>query len=138
MAPQWKSFFSCTKKVGLYVRQSRCRSTLFKEFKQCFTSGISTLSFSFKYCCKFNITCTISFIILIIRKHFKLQYSSIYILQSEEGFLSWLDVSMGKLVSQFNAKMGRLSLMTQNPNNALICLGHTKGHYTFLFNSTAL
>lgn len=55
-------------------------------------------------------------------------FNFFYILKSEEGFLSWLDVSIGKLVTQFNAKMGRLSLMTQNPNNALICLGHTRGH----------
>ncbi|XP_050534922.1 WD repeat-containing protein 46 [Daktulosphaira vitifoliae] len=50
---------------------------------------------------------------------------------SEEGFLSWVDVSIGKMVQQFNAKMGRLSLMSQNPSNAMICIGNTKGVVSF-------
>lgn len=31
------------------------------------------------------------------------------------------------MVAQFNSKLGRLSLMSQNPANALLCLGNTKG-----------
>jgi len=49
---------------------------------------------------------------------------------NERGFLSWLDISVGSLVSQFNTRMGRLSIMAQNPANAVICLGHSKGVVT--------
>eukprot|EP00095_Tigriopus_kingsejongensis_P011067 maker-scaffold23_size669530-snap-gene-3.9 protein:Tk11067 transcript:maker-scaffold23_size669530-snap-gene-3.9-mRNA-1 annotation:"wd repeat-containing protein 46" len=49
---------------------------------------------------------------------------------SETGFLSWVDISLGKLVSQFNAKLGPLGAMCQNPSNATLCAGHGKGIVT--------
>lgn len=48
-------------------------------------------------------------------------------LQSDMGFLSWLDVSIGQMVSQFNTRLGRLTMLAQNPWNATLCLGHSKG-----------
>ncbi|KAL6082392.1 hypothetical protein STEG23_021547 [Scotinomys teguina] len=46
---------------------------------------------------------------------------------SETGFLTYLDVSVGKIVSALNARAGRLSVMAQNPYNAVIHLGHSNG-----------
>ncbi|XP_060526060.1 WD repeat-containing protein 46 isoform X2 [Cylas formicarius] len=46
---------------------------------------------------------------------------------SDVGYLSWLDVSIGQLVTQYNTNLGRLSMMCQNPWNALLCVGHAKG-----------
>ncbi|XP_018569410.1 WD repeat-containing protein 46 [Anoplophora glabripennis] len=50
---------------------------------------------------------------------------------SEEGYLSWLDVSIGQLVGQYNTNLGRLSILTQNPWNATLALGHAKGVVSF-------
>ena len=41
-----------------------------------------------------------------------------------------MDVSVGKVVSQFNANHGRLPIMCQNQTNAVIALGHSKGVVT--------
>ncbi|TRY62945.1 hypothetical protein TCAL_07271 [Tigriopus californicus] len=49
---------------------------------------------------------------------------------SESGFLSWVDISLGKLVTQYNAKLGPMGVMCQNPSNAILCAGHGKGIVT--------
>ncbi|XP_034947731.1 WD repeat-containing protein 46 [Chelonus insularis] len=46
---------------------------------------------------------------------------------SKEGCLAWLDVSIGKMISRYNSKLGRISVMTQNPYNAVLCVGDSKG-----------
>ena len=50
--------------------------------------------------------------------------------QSDKGWLSWLDVSMGKMVRQISTRLGRLDVMTHNPANAVVCCGHAKGTVT--------
>ncbi|XP_076276822.1 WD repeat-containing protein 46 [Lasioglossum baleicum] len=44
-----------------------------------------------------------------------------------EGFLSWLDVSIGQFVNSYCAKEGNIQAMTQNPSNAVLCVGNSKG-----------
>ncbi|KAJ8920548.1 hypothetical protein NQ315_005417, partial [Exocentrus adspersus] len=50
---------------------------------------------------------------------------------SEEGYLSWLDISIGQLAGQYNTNLGRLTLLTQNPWNATLAVGHAKGVVSF-------
>ncbi|CAD1469022.1 unnamed protein product, partial [Heterotrigona itama] len=46
---------------------------------------------------------------------------------SKEGYLAWLDVSIGKFVNSFNSRVGKIAVMTQNPSNAVLCVGDSKG-----------
>uniref|UniRef100_A0A182NLE7 BING4 C-terminal domain-containing protein n=1 Tax=Anopheles dirus TaxID=7168 RepID=A0A182NLE7_9DIPT len=45
----------------------------------------------------------------------------------ENGFLSWMDVSIGESVGNYNTKMGKITVMTHNPWNAVTCVGGSKG-----------
>ena len=47
-----------------------------------------------------------------------------------QGFLSWVDVSIGKIVAQFGARHGPISLLTSNPANAVVHCAHTNGTVT--------
>ncbi|XP_078327151.1 WD repeat-containing protein 46-like [Crassostrea virginica] len=46
------------------------------------------------------------------------------------GSLYWLDVSIGQKVANHYTNLGRLDVMCQNPQNAIICLGHCAGAVT--------
>ncbi|XP_071542293.1 WD repeat-containing protein 46 [Panulirus ornatus] len=48
----------------------------------------------------------------------------------DTGFLSWLDVTLGKEVIQIFTHKGRLEIMCQNPYNAVLCCGHPNGTVT--------
>ena len=43
--------------------------------------------------------------------------------QATTSFLSWVDISVGKIVAQFPTRLGNCSVMAHNPWNAVIALG---------------
>ncbi|XP_062556046.1 WD repeat-containing protein 46 [Armigeres subalbatus] len=60
----------------------------------------------------------------------KLEYLPYHFLlnsANEEGYLSWIDVSIGKTVTSYNSRLGKINMMCQNPWNAVTCVGNSKG-----------
>jgi len=49
---------------------------------------------------------------------------------SDRGGLSWLDVSVGKMVKETWTRHGSLQVMCQNPASAVLVLGHAQGTVT--------
>lgn len=47
------------------------------------------------------------------------------------GYLKYQDISTGQLVAQHRTRLGPCSAMSQNPQNAVIQLGHHNGTVTF-------
>lgn len=46
---------------------------------------------------------------------------------SDTGYLSWVDVSVGQVVAGYHCKVPALRMMCQNPSNAAICVGDSRG-----------
>lgn len=56
-----------------------------------------------------------------------LPYHFLIVSGSEQGFLSWLDVSTGTMVGNYSSRMGPIRMMAQNPFNGVLCTGSSKG-----------
>ncbi|KAK3770476.1 hypothetical protein RRG08_027959 [Elysia crispata] len=56
-----------------------------------------------------------------------LPYHFLLVSASAKGYLSYLDVSIGKEISGICTKQGRLDILTVNPQSAIVHLGHPNG-----------
>ncbi|KAH8387680.1 hypothetical protein KR093_008794 [Drosophila rubida] len=56
-----------------------------------------------------------------------LPYHFLLAAANHTGYLTWLDVSMGELVGNFNTGLGDIRLMRHNPANGVLCVGGGKG-----------
>ncbi|XP_053680674.1 WD repeat-containing protein 46 [Anopheles nili] len=68
--------------------------------------------------------------IKIMHRSQRLEYLPYHFLLNsagDKGFLSWIDVSIGTTVGNYPTRMGNISVMTQNPWNAVTCIGGSKG-----------
>jgi len=59
-----------------------------------------------------------------------LRYHFLLVSTGRGGWLKYQDTSTGELVSEHRTKLGPCDVMTQNPQNAIICLGHGNGTVT--------
>lgn len=50
---------------------------------------------------------------------------------SNDGYLKWLDVSIGEMVTEYKSTEDRIKIMKQNPSNAVISVGGAKGVVSF-------
>ncbi|XP_059173914.1 WD repeat-containing protein 46-like isoform X1 [Physella acuta] len=57
-----------------------------------------------------------------------LPYHFLLVSSGAKGFLSYLDVSVGKEVVGIHTKQGRLDVLTVNPQTAIVHLGHPNGN----------
>ncbi|KAI9553650.1 hypothetical protein GHT06_021575 [Daphnia sinensis] len=62
-----------------------------------------------------------------VRKMEYLPYHFLLATTNDSGTFSWLDVSIGKMVQRTHTHLGRLDVLCQNPSNAVLCCGHSKG-----------
>merc|ERR1712046_535894 len=56
-----------------------------------------------------------------------LPYHYLMVCAGDLGDLSWRDISTGQEVSQIWTKFGKCRAVRQNPNNAVVHLGHSMG-----------
>ncbi|VDP31434.1 unnamed protein product [Soboliphyme baturini] len=62
----------------------------------------------------------------VLRLEF-LPYHFLLVASNAKSFLSWVDVSIGKVIKSTYVRKNRLDVMCQNPANAIIHCGHPRG-----------
>lgn len=66
-----------------------------------------------------------------------LPYHFLLVTGSENGWLKWLDVSVGELVAEYRSCDDKITIMKQNPSNAVTCVGSAKGVVSMWCPSTS-